>query len=353
MKVLIIRLKQIGDAVLALPVCTTLRKSIPHAEIHFLVYQHIAPLFENHPAIDKLVVITPRQRKNKLAFFHKLKELRAENYDAALDIINTPTSLVITRFTGANIQAGFVNHKFRTRFYKNKISRLGEGAGRRKVPILTALNQPLEYDYSINLHLLDVEVAQMKLKMTDIGIRFDKPLIAMMVTSRRDYKIWPAEYFIKLANHLIKTYSVQLYFVSGPGEEDSVKAIADQVTHSEQVFTQAIAPSTRDLACLLKCVDFFIGNDGGPRHIAQAVGTATFSIFSPLISKKGWLPNYPDSQHQAIDITDVDSVSVAERNAFKSNLQQYYLKITPQMVIEPLSKMLENRGKFNLRREHG
>ena len=346
MKVLIIRLKQIGDSILALPVCNTLRKSVPDAEIHFMLYEHIAPLFEHHPAIDKIVTVTPRQRNNKRAFFKKLMQLRAEKYHAALDIINTPTSLIITRVSGAKIQAGFANKKFRSKFYPNKIHQLGEGAGKRKVPVLEALNVPLQHDYSIDITLPDNEVETMRLAMQEAGIVETRPLIAMMVYSRRDYKIWPAQYFIELSNYLIKKYNTQLYFVYGPGEEQAVKEIADRVDQSESVFTRPEAPSTRDLACLLHCVDFFIGNDGGPRHIAHAVGTSTFSIFSPLMSKRGWIPDYPNPEHQAIDITDVAGVTGSEKDRFKQNLREYYLKITPEMVIERLDKMLENREKF-------
>ncbi len=348
MKVLIIRLKQIGDSILALPVCNTLRKSAPDAEIHFMLYEHIAPLFEYHPAIDKIVTITPHERNNKRAFLEKLKQIRAQKYDAVLDIINTPTSLIITRFTGAKIQAGFASEKFRSKFYPHKVRRLGQGAGKRKVPILEVLNIPLDYDYSIDIPLPGDEVEAMQVALQEAGIVKSRPLIAMMVYSRRDYKIWPAKYFIELSDYLISKYNAQIYFVYGPGEEDAVNAIAEQVERSESVFTQPQAPSTRDLACLLHCVDFFIGNDGGPRHISQAVGTSTFSIFSPLISKRGWIPNYPDPKHQAIDITDVEGISDKQKEKFKQNLQDYYLKITPQMVIERLDKMLENRDKFKL-----
>ena len=346
MKVLIVRLKQIGDSVLALPVCNTLRKSAPNAQIHFMVYQHIAPLFENHRSIDKIVRMTPQQRNSKKAFLSLLSSIRAQRYDAVLDIINTPTSLIITRFSGASIQAGFANKKIRTRFYRTKIPHLGEGAGRRKVPVLEALNIPLDYDYTIDINLPDNERALMKSALVAAGISPQKPLIAMMVYSRRDYKIWPADYFVKLSDHLIEAYGAQLYFVYGPGEEDAVKEIAAKVRHNDNVFTQPQAPSTRDLACLLSCVDFFIGNDGGPRHIAQAVGTSTFSIFSPLISKSGWIPNYPDPQHQAIDITDVGDISHKDREFLKNNLKDYYLKIKPEIVIERIDAMLKDKPKF-------
>ncbi|MCF2672748.1 glycosyltransferase family 9 protein, partial [Fusobacterium varium] len=42
MKILIIRFKQIGDAVLSSVICNTLKKSFPEAEIDYVVYEHIA-----------------------------------------------------------------------------------------------------------------------------------------------------------------------------------------------------------------------------------------------------------------------------------------------------------------------
>lgn len=346
MKVLIVRLKQIGDSILALPVCNTLRKSDGNAEIHFMVYEHIAPLFEGHRSIDKVVIMSEQQRKSKAAFFSMLKSIREQRYDAVLDIINTPTSLVITRFSGAKIQAGFLSEKFRTRFYRTRIRKLGDGAGRRKVPVLEALSIPLKYDYNIDINLHEDEVTKMRAALAAAGIKPDRPLIAMMVYSRRDYKIWPADYFVQLSDHLVRKYAAQLYFVYGPGEESAVKEIAYQIDDGDNVFTLPQTHSTRQLACLLKCADFFIGNDGGPRHIAQAVGTSTFSIFSPLVSKSAWLPGYPDPAHQAIDITDVDDLNNLDRDMLNNNLEAYYSQIHPQLVIDHVDAMLTDNPEI-------
>ena len=48
-KVLVIRFRRIGDAVLSVVICSSIRKSFPEAEIHYVLNDHIAPLFENHP----------------------------------------------------------------------------------------------------------------------------------------------------------------------------------------------------------------------------------------------------------------------------------------------------------------
>ena len=51
-RILIIRFRQIGDSILAVALCSTLKKSFPDAEIHFVLNKNIAPLYEGHPDID-------------------------------------------------------------------------------------------------------------------------------------------------------------------------------------------------------------------------------------------------------------------------------------------------------------
>ena len=56
-KVLVIRFRRIGDAVLSVVICSSLRKSFPEAEIHYVLNDHIAPLFENHP-MRKIIIFS-------------------------------------------------------------------------------------------------------------------------------------------------------------------------------------------------------------------------------------------------------------------------------------------------------
>lgn len=58
MKILIVRFKQIGDSILSSVICNTLKKSFPKSGIDYVVYEHIVPLFENHPYIDNIIPIT-------------------------------------------------------------------------------------------------------------------------------------------------------------------------------------------------------------------------------------------------------------------------------------------------------
>ena len=52
MKILVVRFKQIGDAILSSVICNTLKSTFLDAEIDYVVYEHISPLFKNHKYID-------------------------------------------------------------------------------------------------------------------------------------------------------------------------------------------------------------------------------------------------------------------------------------------------------------
>ena len=54
-RVLVVRFRQMGDAILATPLLNTIRQSFPDAEIDFVLNEKIAPLFEGHPAIHRLL----------------------------------------------------------------------------------------------------------------------------------------------------------------------------------------------------------------------------------------------------------------------------------------------------------
>ena len=63
MKILVVRFKQIGDSILASPICNSLKQTFPDAEVDYVLYEHVASLFKNHKYIDNVITITKRTEK--------------------------------------------------------------------------------------------------------------------------------------------------------------------------------------------------------------------------------------------------------------------------------------------------
>ena len=66
--ILVIRFKRIGDAILSLPLCHSLKLTFPNSKVDFVLYEEASPLFEGHPYIDNVITITKKEQKNPLKY---------------------------------------------------------------------------------------------------------------------------------------------------------------------------------------------------------------------------------------------------------------------------------------------
>ena len=354
MKVLVIRLKYIGDTLLSLPVCRSIKNNYPDAEVHYLMYEHITSLYQNdeglEPGIDKLQVITPQEKKQPLKYMKKLRQLRAEKYDVVIDTLTVPATVLISRFTGAKCLIGFDKGKLRSKWYTHKIPHVPNVSPmKQKLQLLRALplpenkSKPIEFTNDMQLHFSAKETDDIRTHMQQHGINLNKPIIMLSPIARVRFKLWPEGYFIELANWLLANYDAQLLIVWGPGEHAQAQAIRDNIDESERVFCD-IKSNIREMGQLASQCAIYIGNDTGPRHIAEASGIPTFTIFSPVYSRHVWIPN-PGEQHQAIDLTDILNIGfddhLLDMPMYEENLDHYFRMVTPQKVIDKLSPMLQ------------
>jgi len=79
-KILVIRFRRIGDAVLSSAICSSLKKSFPSAEIHYVLNKNVAPLFENHPDIDKIISFSDHENNNIFSYLQKVWKITHANH---------------------------------------------------------------------------------------------------------------------------------------------------------------------------------------------------------------------------------------------------------------------------------
>ena len=81
-KILAIQFKYLGDAVFMTPALQAIHLKYPDAEIHILVAEEVAPIFE-HLAIIKKVWPLPRTRYKELqwTFLYRICGIRSGDFD--------------------------------------------------------------------------------------------------------------------------------------------------------------------------------------------------------------------------------------------------------------------------------
>lgn len=337
MKILVVRFKQIGDAILSSVICKSLKESFPEAQIDYVLYEEVAPLFEGQDYISNVIKITKEEQKNVLKYVKKVWNVTRENYDIVIDIMSTPKSELFTLFsTGAKFRIGR-KKEYRGYSYTHKIeeSKNGEDKPEKFLKMLEPLEKAgynIKYDKNYSFSFNDKEMKNMREKMEKAGVDFSKILIPLAVTSRRYEKIYPMDLMKKLAEEILDRYNCQIILYYSPLEKERVLNFHKEMGFNKRIISNIVTNSIKELGILLSQCDIFVGNEGGPRHLSQAVGIPTVSIFGPNSRKKDWLTKGNDN-HKAIDIDDMNNVELD-----KLSHEEKYRLITPEKVIELVDK---------------
>ena len=125
-RILITRLRFIGDVVLTTPVIRALRKRYPASEIFYLAEHGPVDILDGHPDLNGLIRLD-RARIDGLpsvarfmAHIRFLAELRARGFDLVIDLFGNPRSALLTLATGARIRVGW-DVRVRAAVYNVKI----------------------------------------------------------------------------------------------------------------------------------------------------------------------------------------------------------------------------------------
>ncbi|MFK4785493.1 glycosyltransferase family 9 protein [Fusobacterium sp. MFO224] len=335
MKILVIRFKQIGDSILASAICNSLKETFPDSEIDYVLYEHVAPLFKNHKYINNVITITKEEQKNPFKYLLKVFKVTRKKYDIVIDIMSTPKSEFFTLFSlGAKYRIGRAK-KYRGYTYTDKIKEPKNSID--KIDKFLALLKPLEKEFNVkytssySINVTDEEKSYMKNKMIASGINFSKPIFACAINSRVPRKVYPIDNMMKVIKTLLDNLDIQIIFYYSPNEREFAKETHKKLDNNKNIFSNVETSSIRELAMLLANCDLFFGNEGGPRHLAQALDIPSFAIFSPESEKKEWLAN-KNERHLGVEPQEFNISEGMTRD-------EIYRLITPDYIVSEVTKL--------------
>lgn len=311
-RILIIRFRRVGDAILSSALCTSLRKSFPQAQIHYVLNENIAPLFAHHPDIDKVITFSDSDMQTSEIYRQKVKAVVKEgNYDVIIDTRSTIKTLLFSLFSlKSKYRIG--RKKSYNLFLQNyRVDNYYDGE-RNTVELTLDLLNPLSKAFNIQkdpnfrLVVTDEEKSSFRSYMEQSGIDFSKKVMVCAVATRVDGKAWAKDKMTAILARILDKYPhTQLIFnYAGDKEKAFATDIYKALNNDRRVFIDIEAKNLRELPSMLANADFFFGNEGGPRHIMQALGGASFAIYPPNVIKREWLPN-PSELNQGIELADI------------------------------------------------
>jgi ADP-heptose:LPS heptosyltransferase len=107
-KILLVRLRLIGDVVFTTPAIRALRRRFPGAHLTYLVEHGAAPVVSSNPHLSEIIAIPHRRGWQRVVDDMGLaKRLRGERYDVVIDFHGGPRSAWLTWVTRAPVRVGY------------------------------------------------------------------------------------------------------------------------------------------------------------------------------------------------------------------------------------------------------
>lgn len=233
-KILIIRFRQIGDSILAVALCSTLKKSFPDAEIHFVLNKNIASLYEGHPDIDKVITFDKNENKPFTAYIKKVWQVTHQNkYDVIIDMRSTIRTLFFSLFSlKTPFRIGRIKGytrfllNYRTDTYSNSLT---TDMVERNLLLAAPLEKikPIQYTKEFRLYLTDQEKKDFRYYMEKEGIDFARPVFLIGVTTKLLHKKWNTEFMITTLKRILEEYKdIQMIFNYAPGMKKKMQEIS-------------------------------------------------------------------------------------------------------------------------------
>jgi len=282
-KILIIKLRELGDVLLTGPVFTALQERLPEAEIDAYVYSESIPLLEGNPSVHGFIGYDRKWKKKSLIsrLFNEwqiLRKIRRNRYDLVINLTEGDRGAIAAKFARAPIRVG--------------MDPKGSGLlGKKKLYTHIVKSCPgLRHTVERNLDAIrrigvfpSFEQRELFLDVQSEAIRNMKAIagsdfVLIHPASRLKSKCWPVEKMRALATALLSE-GKKLVFTSGPDAADI--EMVRQIGEGLEIINLAGQISLHELVALVSLSQVLVCVDSVPFHIASALKKPVVAIFGP------------------------------------------------------------------------
>ena len=290
MKILILALSGIGDALMFTPSLNLLRKELPDSQIDVLVmFKSAGEIFEGNPNLDNIYHFDFMKEGFGKSFGYILG-LR-KKYDATISVYpsNRKEYNIISFLIGAKKRAGskYLRKDFRNLGFLNNV-RITEDDSVHNVQTNIKLcgsliDRKFEAEPSLEILIKDDHqkfandfLVKTGITSEDIIIGFHPGCATMKNHIKRR---WEPEKFTELGKRLIENYNAKILIFGGP-EEDGLKSFIRGSINSQNAFVVRTDNILQSAAIMSHC-KVFVTNDSSQMHIASALQLKVGAIIGP------------------------------------------------------------------------
>lgn len=340
----IIQLSKMGDLVCTTPMFRAVKKSFPNSRLIVVCRGAGTGILEGNTDIDELV------RFDHLGFWGTVKQLRRArcsfgtvpspdfNALAALLIAGIP-HISATRVVGGYCPQETVFYKILRWLVCPVDNRIGSYVPREYLRLLEPAGirsddttKHLAFSASADAHVMEW--------LRHEGITDDIRLIGIALAAGNRIKVWPAERFAKVAEHIAAYPNTRVIILTGPGEQADGARFRAALPDHVHVLDAAGILGLDALKALIAKLKLFISVDTGPIYIAEAFGVPTIDIVGPM-DEREQPPRGPSHISVVPPAPRIPVLHIMNASIYdEASAREQVLSITVQAVLDAVHKIM-------------
>ncbi|KQR89753.1 ADP-heptose--LPS heptosyltransferase [Burkholderia sp. Leaf177] len=286
-RALVIAPNWIGDALMAQPLFSLLKKLHPRIVIDAVAPAWVAPVLERMPEIhDVYATDLAHGKLQMLRRWQLASDLRDVGYDAAYVLPNSFKSALIPFMAGINLRIGY---KGESRYGLLNVRHANPPKDER--PPMVNQYAALAYAPGARLPWLQenatvpVPVPRLDLDLNEaarVSTRFNldtrAPLVVFCPGAEfGPAKRWPPEHFASLAQFIAQSFPyARIVALGSPKDAPLAQAIADRASNVRNLCGQT---SLGEACALISRASAVVTNDSGLMHVAAALRRPLVAVF--------------------------------------------------------------------------
>jgi ADP-heptose:LPS heptosyltransferase len=296
-RILLVRLRLIGDVVFTTPAIGAIRQQWPNAHLTYLVEPASAPVVARNRQLNEILV-APRSRglERLRDDLDLARRLRATRYDIAVDFHGGPRSAWLTTASGAPMRVGY-EMPGRRWIYTHRVRRPRGLRPRHSVenqwdllaPLGPAFQRPP--DPSRDPVVMDADRdadAALERRLLAAGVGSDDHLMVVHVSAGNPFRRWPVASFVEVVAALAEADRRRRILVtSGPSEHSVAGVIAagarERTVADLRSAILDLEVTLPELRAAIGRAVLFIGGDSGPLHVAATTRVSIVGIYGPTL----------------------------------------------------------------------
>ncbi|MEW5703948.1 MAG: glycosyltransferase family 9 protein [Pseudomonadota bacterium] len=293
-KILLVNMGHMGDVILSLGLLRTLRETFPSAEISILVGPWNAEIVRISDSADETFEYFgsawAKRTGRKSSFWHSIaqfKALRRKKFDVVISLHTSLFLLVASVLLRPDYFVDYGAYRVARRLARNSVPEPRDSHIHSEFAcLLVQLGIPRPvHDPAIVLS--DRAAVSTEGLARTWRASLKGPKILVHPFGAYPEKEWPIDRWGALIERLVASLSARVVITGAPGDKE--KSIALRQECNVEIEDLTGQTSCSDLAVVIQNSDLIVTVDGGPMHLAAAIGTPVVAIFGPTDPKR-WGP---------------------------------------------------------------